>query len=35
MKPIIFLSLLFFFYTPLDAQDEERQVNNKWDKVEE
>ena len=35
MKPIIFLSLLFFFYTPLDAQDEERQDINKGDQVEE
>ena len=35
MKLIFSLSLLFFFITPLSAQDEERQVNNKWDKVEE
>ena len=35
MKPIISISLLFFFVTPLFAQDEERSANNKWDKVEE
>ena len=35
MKSIISLSLLFFFVTPLFAQDEERPANNKWDKVEE
>jgi len=29
------LSLLFFFITPLSAQDGEKQVNNKWDKAEE
>lgn len=34
MKLILSLSLLFFFITPLSAQDEEKQVNNKWDKVE-
>jgi ketosteroid isomerase-like protein len=35
MNLIISLSLLFFIITPLSAQDEVRQVNNKWDKVEE
>ncbi len=35
MKLIISLSLLFFFITPLHAQDEERQDINKGDKVEE
>ena len=35
MNLILFLVLLFFFITPLSAQDEEKQVNNKWDKVEE
>lgn len=34
MNLILSLSLLFFFITPLSAQDEEKQVNNKWDKVE-
>ncbi len=33
MKSIISLSLLFFFITPLSAQDSENKVNNKWDKV--
>ena len=35
MKLILSLVLLFFCITPLSAQDEEKQVNNKWDKVEE
>jgi hypothetical protein len=35
MKLIISLSLLFFFITPLSAQDEERQDINKGNKVEE
>jgi len=35
MKLIISLSLLFFFITPLHAQDEERQVINNGDNVEE
>ena len=34
MKLIISLSLLFFFITPLHAQDEERQDINKGDEVE-
>ncbi|MCJ7691623.1 MAG: nuclear transport factor 2 family protein [Clostridiaceae bacterium] len=35
MKPILSLALLFFFISPLFAQDEVRQVNNKWENVEE
>ncbi len=35
MKLIFSLSLLFFFLTPLFAQDEEIEVNNKGDNVEE
>ncbi len=34
MKLILSLVLLFFFITPLSAQDEERQITNKLDKVE-
>ena len=33
MKLILYL--LLFFFTPLFAQDEEKQVNNKWNNVEE
>jgi len=32
---IISLVLLYFFITPLSAQDKERSANNRWDKVEE
>ncbi len=35
MNLILSLTLLFFFITPLSAQDGEKQVNNKWDKAEE
>ena len=35
MNLAVSLTLLFFFITPLSAQDEERPANNKWDKVEE
>ena len=35
MKLIFYLLLLFFFFTPLFAQDEEKQVNIKWNNVEE
>jgi len=35
MINVIFsLALLFFFITPLSAQDKEEKVNNKWDNVE-
>jgi len=35
MNLILSLILLFFFITPLSAQDEESPANNKWIKVEE
>jgi len=35
MKPIISLSLLFFFISSISAQDQERSGNDKWDNVEE